>query len=252
MRLVVRELAGLALLHELEVPDDRRQRRAELVRHHRDERLLHLVQLEQALVLGLERAQRLLLALVRRLPRERDRQPVGQDSEHGERAGALGGDAHGSELEPLGTVDLDCGGERLGPGTSRHELDVDVGDAPRRRPCSVHGLLAIAGRQRRSLYRRSCSSRCASRESRSMMDDTRKNARDEQHETRSHEHHDGERASSGDDDGGDDHRRDQCDEHGDEPDAPGIGGPVAGSYSVAIRGWSAAAARRPYAGRKPA
>ena len=50
-RLVLGEIACLALAQQFEVPDDRRQRCTELVRDHRDEGLLQLVELEQALVL---------------------------------------------------------------------------------------------------------------------------------------------------------------------------------------------------------
>ena len=77
-RLHLVELAGLALPHELEVADNGRQRRAQLVGHRADELVLQAVDLLESLVLLRERACRGPFAVEQLLALERERE-LGRD-----------------------------------------------------------------------------------------------------------------------------------------------------------------------------
>jgi hypothetical protein len=80
-RLLLGQLPGLAVEHQLEVADDRGDRRSQLVRDRADELVLHPVELEQLLVLFRERLRDLSLALQQVLALERERELGGNGVE---------------------------------------------------------------------------------------------------------------------------------------------------------------------------
>jgi hypothetical protein len=86
--LLLGQVSRLAVEHQLEVADDRRDRRSQLVRDRADELVLHPVELEQLLVLLRERLRHLSLALQQLLALHGERE-LGGDRVEEMRGGEL-------------------------------------------------------------------------------------------------------------------------------------------------------------------